>query len=182
MFILSLNWLGRQCPTTRWLSGIPSDGLQPGKMSRHHFPIAARRPPPTKDRWLFSWFEHRETSDRGQHVALSQRFTSRVCPLVRFTLRWLVVAALGLVCFAPPSQAQERNKVLSSLSSGCSGVSGATCPNGQDFSASRSAEDQQRSDQSAPCRRSRQAQSSVRPTQILVVAYEDASSTSACVR
>ena len=112
MFILSLNWLGSQCPTTRWLSGIPSDGLQPGKMSRHHFPIAARRPPPTKDRWLSRWFEHRETSDRGQHVALSQRFTFRVCPLVRSTSRWLVVAVLVLVCFVPPSKAQERKQVL----------------------------------------------------------------------
>jgi hypothetical protein len=33
MFILSLNWLGCQCQITRWLPGLPSDGLQPGKIS-----------------------------------------------------------------------------------------------------------------------------------------------------
>ena len=180
MFILSLNWLGRQCPTTRFVGDTLG---RPGKMSMHHFPIGARRPPPTNNRWLSAGCANTtKTSAHTLCVGLSQRFTFAACPLERSTLRRLVVAALELVCFAPPSQAQERNKVLSSLSSGCSGVSGATCPNGQDFSASRSAEDQQRSDQSAPCRRSRQAQSSVRPTQILVVAYEDASSTSACVR
>jgi hypothetical protein len=33
MFILSLNWLGGQCQITRWLPWLPSDGLQPGKIS-----------------------------------------------------------------------------------------------------------------------------------------------------
>ena len=113
MFILSLNWLGRQCPTTRWLSGIPSDGLQPGKMSTHHFPISARRPPPTNNRSLSRWlFQHYETSAHTQCVALSQRFTFRVCLLERSTSRWLVVTVLVLVCFAPPTQAQERKQVL----------------------------------------------------------------------
>jgi hypothetical protein len=111
MFILSLNWLGRQCPTTRCLSGIPSDGLQPGKMSKHHFPIGATRPPPTNNRWLARWlFQHHETSGHTQLVGLSQRFTFRVCPFERSTLRWLIVAALGLVCFAPASQAWERKQ------------------------------------------------------------------------
>jgi hypothetical protein len=73
MFILFLNWLGRQCPTTRCLSGIPSDGLQPGKMRRHHFPIGARRPPPTNNRWLSHWLsQHDETSAHMQRVGLSQ--------------------------------------------------------------------------------------------------------------
>ena len=113
MFILSLNWLGRQCPTTRRLSGIPSDGLQPGRMSRHHFPIGARRPPPTNNRCLSRWFfQHHKTSAHMQRVGLSQRFTFRGCPPERSTLRWLVVAALVLDCFAPPSQAQARKEVL----------------------------------------------------------------------
>jgi signal transduction histidine kinase/ABC-type uncharacterized transport system substrate-binding protein len=112
MFILSLNWPGRQCPTTRWLSVIPSDGLQPGKMSRYHFPDGAKRPPPANYRWLSRWFKHHETSGHTQRVDLSQLFTFRACPRERSTWRWLVVAALALVCFAPPSQAQARRQVL----------------------------------------------------------------------
>ncbi len=112
MPILSLNWLGRQCPTTRWLSGITSDGVQPGKMSRYDFPIGARRPPPITNRWLSRWFKHHKTSGHAQRVGLSQRFTFKVCHLEPSTLVWLVVAGLGLVSFAPPSQAQARKEVL----------------------------------------------------------------------
>jgi hypothetical protein len=39
MLILSLNWPGRQCPITLEFPGISSDGSQPGKMSRHNFPM-----------------------------------------------------------------------------------------------------------------------------------------------
>ena len=47
-----------------------------------------------------------------QPVGLSQRFTFKLCPLERSTLRWLVLAALVLVYFAPASQAQVRKNVL----------------------------------------------------------------------
>jgi signal transduction histidine kinase len=111
MFIQFLKWLGRQCSILR-LSGVPLDGLQPGRGSRRHFPISiARRPPPTNSRWLsHSLFQHHETSDSTQRVGLSQRF--RVCSFDPSTLRWLVTAAFVLVCFPSASESQTRKQIL----------------------------------------------------------------------
>jgi signal transduction histidine kinase len=111
MLILSLNWLGCRCPTTLEFPEVPPEGSQPGKMSTHVFPIGARRHPPTTDRWVSRWFKYYETSGHAQR-GLSRQFAFTACPLERSTLRWLVVTVLGLVCFAPPSQAQERKQVL----------------------------------------------------------------------
>jgi hypothetical protein len=112
MLMLSIKWLGRQCPTTRWFRGISSDGLRLGKMSRHRFPIGARRPPPSNDRWLSLWFKHHGTSGQMQRLGLSQRFTFRVCPFEPSKLRWLVVGALALVVSTSPSRGGIRKIVL----------------------------------------------------------------------
>jgi hypothetical protein len=113
MLVLFLNWLGRQCPILG-LSGVPLDGLQPRRTSRRHFPISvARRPPPTSNRWLArGLFQHHETSDSLQRVALSQRFAFKVCPFEQSTLRWIVAVAIVPACFGLASQAQARKQVL----------------------------------------------------------------------
>jgi hypothetical protein len=112
MLILSLNWPGRQCLITFELPGIALEGLQPGKTSRHRFPTGARRPPPSNNRWLSPGFKHHKISSHTQRVSLSRRFSFRACHLKPSRLLWLVVAALGLVSLAPPSQAQARKQVL----------------------------------------------------------------------
>ena len=112
MLILSLIWPGRRRATTSELSGIASDGLQPGKMNRHHVPIGGAKPPPASNkRWLARCsFQPHETSSHTQPV--SQRFIFIAGPRERSTLRRLIVAALGIVCFVLASQAQERKIVL----------------------------------------------------------------------
>ena len=112
MLILSLNWLGRQYLITFKLPGIPVEGLQPGKMSRHRFPVSvARRPPPSNNRWLSPGFKHHNISGPMRRVSLSRRFNFGACHLKASKFHWLVVAVLALVCFAPHSQAQaQRNK------------------------------------------------------------------------
>ena len=112
MLILSLIWPGRRRAITSELSGIASDGLQPGKMNRHRVPIGGAKPPPASNkRWLARCsFQPHETSSHTQTV--SQRFIFIAGPRERSTLRRLIVAALGIVCFVLASQAQERKIVL----------------------------------------------------------------------
>ena len=82
MLVLSLDWPGRQYPITLDLPGISLEDFQSEQMSRHLFPIGARRPAPTNDHWRSRW------------------------------LRCLVGTALALVCFAPPSDGQARKQIL----------------------------------------------------------------------
>jgi hypothetical protein len=78
MIILSLSWLGSQCPITSELSGIPSDGLQPGKMSRHHFPAEHKT-------LIFLYFEI--CCFRPQHLGLFCRSDCKAIIECRFGLR-----------------------------------------------------------------------------------------------
>jgi signal transduction histidine kinase len=72
----------------------------------------------TQSRYKLSIGPHRCLSDRHatsttmKRVDPGRRVVSTICRSRRYTLHWLVAAAIGLVCFAPPSQAQERKQVL----------------------------------------------------------------------
>ena len=114
MLILFRRWPGRQHTRILALSATPSDGLQPGRRKKRDFANrVSTRAPQVNNRWFSHQLpEGHTTSTPIKRLDPGQRFAWTICPFKRSRLRWLVVAAVVVIYFAPSSQAQDRKQVL----------------------------------------------------------------------